>query len=394
MTEITPDLIGKLVINDEKLFVPKSIIEAIASCVVSPPNDIRQEKERLKKLYKSYEKKMEPVVVDYSGDVTIDAYSIYYLPRNSLVPKMAFLCCAYNKAFQTLPKELRILDLGSGTGGVVLGLLDLFNNGVLSGTNLEIFALDVSAEALKRQERLIDCMGFSNKHVYQLKVDFSEPETYVGITSALAPWDMIFAANILTELNEKSIDTLLQNVSPMLSDTGILVIVEAQRDYIKRQTARIAKNAVNWGLNIYYPCPPTLICPKPDCWMWREDEFVSPDICFRGESIGTVEVQKANWMILSKEQKTIYDIFHEKNDDLVWGIAAPYKPEFENDKVKHDYEFCTEKGRLKGTIEQDKSEWLMLLQKELFKRGSMIGITSDRKSIEEGWDIVSGFITY
>ena len=394
MTEITSDLIRKLVIHDEKLYVPESLVEAIASCVVSAPDDILQEKERLEKLYRSYEKKMESAIVDYSGDVTIDAYSIFYLPRNSLVPKMAILCCAYNKAFSSLPDKLRVLDLGSGTGGVVLGLLDLFGNNAISGTHLEILALDGCGKALRRQEELIKFMGFEDKNVHQCKVDLSDKKTYVRIASEFSPYDMIFAANILTELDEPTIDALLKNVSQMLSEKGVLVIVEAQRDYIKSQTARIAKNAGSMGLHVYYPCPPTGNCQKGKCWMWREDEFESENVHLQGKSIGTVKVQKANWMILSKKQRSIYDILKKKNPDLLWGVAAPYPPENEGGKVKHDYEFCTEQGHKKGTITQDMAEWVWSSKKELFKRGSMIGITQDLKSIEEGWDIVSDFVTY
>lgn len=125
----------------------------------------------MKATYDSFEKKEEPTVLDYSGDVTIDAYSAYYLPRNSLVPKVAITCCAHSTAFQNLPSRLRILDLGSGTGSVVLGLLDLFRNKARSATRLAIVALDVSLEALRRQRQLVNHVGL---HGSSLQCHLSE----------------------------------------------------------------------------------------------------------------------------------------------------------------------------------------------------------------------------
>lgn len=189
-------------------------------------------------------------------------------------------------------------------------------------------------------------------------------------------------------------DALLGHVVPLLSKSGIVIIVESQSNYAKKQKARIAKNAKDLGLHIYYPCPPDLTCPRPDCWKWRIDEFECPDIMVDGEAVETTKIQKAHWMILCKRPCSIYDTFHGKNPQLIWGVAASGRVQTEDDKVKYDYEFCTESGWRRGTITQEKKGLLWLMQDEPFKRGSIVGISKDFKEIKEGWDIVAGFVSY
>lgn len=393
MTKITPDIVKSLITKEGRLYVPESIANAVASCIVSDVNDIRAEGERLKTLYDSLSRKAEPIVVDYSGDLTIDAYSVYYLPRNTLVPKIAILCCAYNVAFQRLPKRLRVLDIGSGTGGVVLGLLDLFCSNVLSGTCLDLVALDWSYSSLERQKRLVGRMDIRQSSHRCHAVDLSDPKEYEDKLSAGAPYDMVFAANLFAELDQPASDALLEHIAPLLSENGIIVNVESQSNYAKKQKARIAKIAKEVGLHLYYPCPPDLTCPRQDCWKWRIDEFECPDIMVDGEALDPTKIQIAHWMILCKSSCSIYDTFHDKNPQLVWGVAASGRVQTEDDKIKYDYEFCTESGWRRGTITRKKG-LLRLMEGEPFKRGNIVGITRDFEEIKEGWDIIAGFGSY
>ena len=394
MTNISPALIKGLITQNGTLSVSKAITDAVGSCTVSKASAIRQARDQLKTIYDSFENKDEPAVIDYSGDVTIDAYSVYYLPRNSLVPKIAIMCCAYSTVFQNLPNRLRILDLGSGTGGVVLGLLDLFHNNALSATNLDIVALDVSQEALSRQVKLVNHMGLHNSSLQCFQVDLSDPNAYIEKLLVGAPYDMVFAANILIELEEEAIDNLLKHTVPLLSDNGVIIVVESQSNYAMKQKARIAKNAKGLGLYIYYPCPPDLPCSRQGCWKWRSDAFQCPSIIVDNETLETTKIQKAHWMILCKRSCSIYDILHDKNPQLVWGVAAYGKVETEDGKQKYDYEFCTESGWYRWPIMHEKRGFLWIIESEPFKRGSIVGIKKDSKEIKEGWDIIEGFASY
>ena len=205
---------------------------------------------------------------------------------------------------------------------------------------------------------------------------------------------MVFAANVFAELSEPVTDALLEHIAPLMSENGIIVNVESQSNFAMRQRARIARKARSLGLHVYYPCPPDLDCTKKDCWMWRTDEFICPDIMVGSEAIETTKIQIAHWVIFSVGPHSIYEIFHAKDPELTWGVVAPYRPKVEGEKVKHDYEFCTESGGYTGTITQDTMKWALSMEKELFKRGTIIGIAKELKTIEMGWDIVTGFINY
>jgi hypothetical protein len=200
---------------------------------------------------------------------------------------------------------------------------------------------------------------------------------------------------VLTELDEQAIDVLIEYVVSLLADDGILISVEAHRNYVMRQRARVAKKAASLGLNIYHPCPPGLTCPKDDCWMWSEDQFRCHDIIVRGNLLKPTRIQKANWMILCKKPCSIYHIFNEKNPQLVWGVAAPgtKSPTCKENKARQSYEFCAETGLVQGVITSGIGRYRSLPQEELFKRGEIVGLTGDCKRITIEWDIVPGFKT-
>jgi hypothetical protein len=259
---------------------------------------------------------------------------------------------------------------------------------------LDIVTLDVSQKALERQRQLVGHLGFENSFLQCYHVDLSNPQTYEDKLVLGAPYDMVFAANVITELDEQAIDVLLERVAPLMSSNGILISVEAQRNYTMMQRARIAKGVRDLGLFIYYPCPSSVPCPRPSCWKWRTDEFQCSDIALGNETIEPTKIQIANWMILSKKACSIYEMLHDANPELIWGVAAPYRPEINGEKVKHGYEFCTEAGWRTGTAIMDLKEWALRMGGELFKRGTIVGITKDFDQINEGWDIVSGFVKY
>jgi len=386
MARITPDLIKSLITQQGTLYVPKSITDAIGSCAISSANAIRDEGNRLREEYDRLSQKREPILIDYSGVVTIDAYTVYYLPGNTLVPKLSILYCAYNPAFQSLPEKLRILDVGSGTGGVILGLLDLFQNENLADTSLDIVAVDASAEALERQSLLVQHVGLHGSSYQCCQADLSDPSDYQDKLASRAPYSMVFAANIFAELTEQAIDALLEHITRQISDDGIIINVESQSNYAMRQRARIAKNAQVLGLHIYYPCPPNLPCPKSECWMWREDNFECPDIIIKDEPLETTQIQKAHWMIFCREDHSIHGMLTNKNSKVTWGIKAPkYRPRDQGDVVEQQYEVCTIRG-LEEFVHRRK-KLSLILSTEPYKRGSFIGYTDDYSELEY-WDIV------
>jgi len=396
MTQIDPSLIKNLITQSPSgmFFVPDSITNAIGKHALSDIEAIEAEYTRLRDLYDSFQRKNEPTIIEYSGTVTIDTYSVKYLPRNTLVPKLAFLYCAYHPLMQNLPERLKILDIGSGTGGVLLGLLDLFHNAQLSGTCLDIVALDGSQESLDRQRELVNDIGLKgSSHVSHL-VDLADPSSYIEYLEAYSPYDMIFAANIFTELNEDAIDNIINHSAKNLAEDGIIINAEAHGEYIRNQKVRIIKNARNLGLNVYYPCPPldSNVCPKESegCWTWRHDEFKCPYIAVRGSLIDTVYVQIAHLTILTSMQCSIYEIAQRIGQSKIWGIAAPRikNATMANEMMQQRYEFCTKNGLIDMYINETVAKYIErpYTQPEIIKRGAIVGIPSDNSEISYNRD--------
>ena len=390
MTIITPDLIKSLIIKDGALYVPDTISDAIGSCTTSNADAIQEEYKDLKDKYVKFSRNLEPLAIDYSKAATIDSYSVHYLPRNTFVPKVAILCCAYHPSLQNLPDRLRVLDLGSGTGGVVLGLLDLFRNKALSGTRLDIVAIDESLECLNRQKELVKCIGTQGSSNQCQQANLSDPCSYQSKLSIGAPYDMVFAANIFAELDAQdaqATDAILEHVVPILSENGIVVNVESHSSLAMKRRSQMANSAKSLGLHMYYPCPPDLPCPKQECWMWRNDGFDCPDIIVDVETIETVKVHRAFWTILCRQSCSIYDVLRHNNPKLFWGVLAPkYKSREVEDKIEQNYEVCRIDG-YKEITHKKKKGIFSIIQDPEFNRGSFIGYTDDYSEIEF-WDIL------
>jgi len=148
MPLIDADTTRKLITAAGELFVPESITKAISQAVQSDATVVSNGITKLADLYNQYITRDEPTPVDYEDASIIDAYAIHYLPRVTLIPKLFFLSLSYHPAFQNIKDEINILDLGGGTGGTVLGLLDLFKGKPYSEVKLNIMCCERSKLAL------------------------------------------------------------------------------------------------------------------------------------------------------------------------------------------------------------------------------------------------------
>lgn len=388
MTRISPNMIRSLITRNGRLFVPQKIAEIVGSCVASDLQSVVEAGDRLKAEYEAQNPLWRPIKIDYSAKPTVDAYTVYYLPRNTLVPRVAMMCCAHHPMYQQLPDTLRVLDMGSGTGGVVLGLLDLFSNKQLRGTTIEVTAVDSSSEGLDRQRRLAARIGYSPRAYEYLQMDFESPQAHSGVLAARGPYDMVFAANLFAELSVPATDALLEQVVPALSDDAFLVDVESNSNWAKAQCVHVVKKTKSLGLHVYYPCPP-VPCPKSHCWMWHEREFDCPPISVAGNYLETTKIHKAHWLVFSTRPLSIYDVLNGQDPSLTWGVAAP-DPRTNSD----DYEFCTENGLKRWAVTRKPPVTWLATEAQPLERGRIVGVVGEGQEIACSWDIINGFAHY
>lgn len=383
MNVLRTDLIKSLILNKNKPIVPESVCKAIGDSVTSESDEIASSLDYIRTTFDYYRNRVEPLILDYSGKATIDAYALYFMPRNVIIPSIALLLCSYHPKFQTIPKKIKVLDIGSGAGAITLGLLDFFSKPAFSGTKLEITAVDSSGDALLKQNDLIKRLGRNRQSVKLRSLDLSNSEALKRELQVNGPYDIVFASNVLTELHPAAIDELMEEIAGCLTDAGIFVSVEAHRSYVMEQRCRVSSILGKFRLNTVYPCPPGSICSNKQCRKWREDELDCPNIHYSSGVIEPKKIKRVNWFIFSKNGCSIYDILVSKYPNLVWGVSA-YGRISGDEKAIYDYEFCTQRGTIKKKI-----EWK--IDQEPVKSGMFVGFSQDLSRIEVVWDILSGF---
>jgi len=379
MPVINLETIQGIVKRDGSLFVPEPITEAIGACIKSNHADLLLEIERLKRIYASYVQRDEPMVVDYQGQVTIDAYSANYLPRNTLIPKILFLSIVEHPAFRDIPREVRILDLGSGTGGIVLGFLDLFQKEPLCRTNVKLVCCDASKPSLAHQMRLLQKLKFANYEVWHATVDLKSNRSAL---LRFAPYDFIVIANLLTELSPEHIDNLLLSLPDILAKKGLLLIAEAPRLYTTKLTVHASQLLRNGGLNQFYSCPPGHQCSSERCYVWLQTSFECPNVKVGTRLIRVTNTLKTTWVLFCRSKYSIYDFLCEKYPNLKWGCAAPFGQEFDIEE-KMDYQVCTPDKVI--NITHSRAKALVRDKKSVILRGSIIGFTKDYSKASILW---------
>ena len=252
MASISRQIIEKACMRDGQFFIPENIQRAIEQCVVSDNQElIIEEYHQLSDEYKKYRNLMIPANIDYHGDLTLDAYMIFYLPRNILIPWIAMRDLSLHHRFHILPEKLNILDLGSGTGAIVLGLLHLFSSKTFFNTHVNIVSADYYSETLKRQQKIVGAAGFSLSGVHCIEVDLNEFDNYANEIEKYAPYDIVFMGNSITEIKKEAAKNIITQMPRFLTDNGVVVIAEAQRDYIKAMIGILARLSNDIGLSVF-----------------------------------------------------------------------------------------------------------------------------------------------
>ena len=178
------------------------------------------------------------------------------------------------------------------------------------------------------------------------------------------PYQLIFLANCLTEIPPDEVKNLVEHLPDILADNGAIIIAEAQRDYTKKLVRTLATMADSLGLNVFYPCTVSGCPYSPWCWVWRDHEYDFPSIKVNGQPLQEEPRDKLtlSWLMLTRQQVSIYDIFTKKRPDLLWVPIS---------RVKPHYGVCY--GNQELTFERDYEVSLS------YKRGSIVGLSSDRE---------------
>lgn len=327
---VTLNDIEQIIYQNGFLFIPLCIETSIIKIVensIDHGSTIDSIKVAGQKLSSDYTKTYDgPIRPDYNNIETVDAYTLFYTRRNTLIPRIILRDILLNPYFQNIPAEIRVLDIGSGTGAITMGFLEIFTHPPLTHSKVHVEIIDQTAIMLRRQRELLTAAQLSPQSINNITCDLTNSADIVKNLKGHGEYDFIFAANVFTELSNTEAITLLQYIAQHLAEKGIIAIVDAQRNHMKRMLPVLVYAASQLGLTTYYPCPPNKSGTCGECWYWRQYTYKCNDIIVKGQLIdGPFREQLlATWLVLSKSKCTIYDHFISAYQNLEWGPISPY----------------------------------------------------------------------
>ncbi|MBF0516695.1 MAG: class I SAM-dependent methyltransferase [Nitrospirae bacterium] len=325
------DIINNIIFNKHlnsgrRFILPDNISQSIEKCLESSNSDINNASHVLKdQLRGNYSSSKH---TEYTNVAVVDAYTIEYLPRYFFIPHIIFRDLALCRELVGFGITIRILDMGSGTGAVSLGVYDLFSNDTFNDYSVDLVAVDKSEAALTRQFCLINQVGFRYDLFHCEALDISDIDKVSQFLKRNKPWDIIISANFIVELDVHIQKSLIALLSRYLSEFGSLVICEPPQDYAKIIIHNIADVIKDSGLTVYYPCSAPWSCKpkKVKCWIWRDYDIIDPikPISREDESIELNSTKlQMSLVILNKCNKSILEFFKNNRPDLTWSIVSP-----------------------------------------------------------------------
>jgi SAM-dependent methyltransferase len=206
------------------------------------------------------------------------AYLRYYLPVN--LPKIRVPLAEWLRRHhgRLAGRSLRCLDLGSGPGSALLGLVD-FVRGLPAGERprrLEMVALDQSFESLKDAERLLQRLAERIPVAIEfrpLRLDLvSERSELFPLAAAAGRFDLVIAANVICEIVRESADAeeglgraaamVSAAADALLSPEGSILIIEPGLRETARDLHRLRDRwLASTALHVQAPCLHEAPCP-------------------------------------------------------------------------------------------------------------------------------------
>jgi len=369
MPQITQLQVWNIIARNNHLFIPDVIEDAILSCLTEDIQTIEEAGEKLKEAFALLDR---AATIDYDRPEIVDAYSLYYLRRNSLIPRIAIRDMALNHSLQSFPEKVRVLDLGSGTGAVALGLLEMFLHPPFNTINIHVDAIDRSEACLKRLGQHLKAAKLSNFSVNTMSFDISDVDSLDMLLTSRGLYNLIFVANLFNEIKEhaKSCE-VLHCLSKHLADKAVIVIANAQRDFIKKLQPLLVAESHRSGLSVYYPCPAHAPLTN-ECWFWRQHDYDCRRLRQKSRRfiLGSYRDQLvALWLILCNKPLSIFDDYKLQYSNLDWGV---FRFKQGDDSRYSDCEVCTSQG-----IRQIGPQAMSV------KRGAIVGCSANPFQVQQ-----------
>lgn len=302
------------------------------------------------------------------------AYVAYFLPANMYKIHIPFEELSLHPAGIFRKERLKILDLGSGPGTAILGVLYFFAAQKENPT-LEFTAVDPIAENLKDAEGLFKL----SKGRTSVKASLVTIKSSIERTKSLpeGPFDMILLSNVLSEIAHSSPDRIERRTRLLktilkgsLTEDGSCILIEPALRETSRELLAVRDGLIKESFHVYSPCLmdepcPALINPKDWCHEdvpWEPPSMIKEIdrlIGLRKDSL------KFSYLVIRKNALSIRDVC---GDPPFRVVSEPLIS-----KGKLEYYLCGAGGR-RLTVRLDKDKTGLNEPFRGLKRGDVVSL--------------------
>jgi hypothetical protein len=182
-------------------------------------------------------------------------------------------------------EEINILDIGSGTGGNITGVLAFLSKFGEANKQINIYSIDGNQNALDYQEYIVDKFSQNfdiNCNLERLNVVFKnrddfENQVHTLLANLNVSFDLIMTFKFVSEFYNTNpeeargfYECFIETTQNFLSDTGLMIILDVvAKDYDRKRfaysTQILSKNMSNYFVKPF----PKLACILPlSCAKW------------------------------------------------------------------------------------------------------------------------------
>lgn len=247
------------------------------------------------------------------------AYLSYFIPSNILKIHLPLRELALHPFGMFRKPNLHILDLGSGPGTALLGVLDFFSQKP-EPPNLQLVAVDKVKENLHDARNLHRTWTEKNGINTDLRTVHGDLKNAVKLCQG-AQYDLILLCNSLNELFQESDDRikmrsdfLNQVIRRLLSENGSCIVIDPALHETSRDLLSVRDDLIAKGFHVYSPCLVQEPCPAlqhPNDWCHEDRHWDPPEIVKAIDSrIGLrKDSLKFSYIVLRKDSLSLTDCF-------------------------------------------------------------------------------------